>query len=211
MDDVLLARSQMAMSLAFHIVFAAVGIAMPLLMVLSEVRWLQTRDPEYLDLLRRLDGLELHGARARDRRLAERDAGAVHRVEVVEHRAQAVGQRLVGGVLAGEQRVATDRRHLDSVQHGAHRRGVEERQIGVPGAAERAPGIVGLAHHGHDLGMRLEAAGVGMQVGRAEARCEGFELERARLIREARAIYDSIFPPAAPDRAPQDNEESVKA
>ena len=53
MDDVLLARSQMAMSLAFHIVFAAVGIAMPLLMVLAEVRWLQTRDPEYLELAKR--------------------------------------------------------------------------------------------------------------------------------------------------------------
>ncbi|WP_448032115.1 hypothetical protein [Bradyrhizobium liaoningense] len=36
------------------------------------------------------------------------------------------------------------------------------------------------------------------------------ELERARLIREARAIYDSIFPPAAPDRVPQDSEERVK-
>jgi hypothetical protein len=36
------------------------------------------------------------------------------------------------------------------------------------------------------------------------------ELERARLIREARAIYDSIFPSAAPDRAPQDGGESVK-
>lgn len=36
------------------------------------------------------------------------------------------------------------------------------------------------------------------------------ELERARLIREARAIYDSIFPPAAPERAPQDGEERVK-
>ena len=36
------------------------------------------------------------------------------------------------------------------------------------------------------------------------------ELERARLIREARAIYDSIFPPAASDRAPQDGEERVK-
>ena len=30
------------------------------------------------------------------------------------------------------------------------------------------------------------------------------ELERARLIREARAIYDSIFPPADPAREPQD-------
>lgn len=36
------------------------------------------------------------------------------------------------------------------------------------------------------------------------------ELERARLIREARAIYDSIFPSAAPDRAAQDGEEHVK-
>lgn len=36
------------------------------------------------------------------------------------------------------------------------------------------------------------------------------ELERARLIREARAIYDSIFPPAAPDRVPQDGEERVE-
>ncbi|MCA1360650.1 hypothetical protein I6F14_03720 [Bradyrhizobium sp. IC3069] len=36
------------------------------------------------------------------------------------------------------------------------------------------------------------------------------ELERTRLIAEARAIYDSIFPPAAPDRAPQQGEERVK-
>ena len=36
------------------------------------------------------------------------------------------------------------------------------------------------------------------------------ELERARLIAEARAIYDSIFPPVAPDQAPQDDEDSVK-
>jgi hypothetical protein len=31
------------------------------------------------------------------------------------------------------------------------------------------------------------------------------ELERARLIREARAIYDSIFPPADPVRSYQDS------
>ena len=34
MTDLLAARAQMAMSLAFHIIFAAVGIAMPLLMVI---------------------------------------------------------------------------------------------------------------------------------------------------------------------------------
>ena len=37
------------------------------------------------------------------------------------------------------------------------------------------------------------------------------ELERARLIAEARAIYDSIFPPAAPDRAPRDGEECAES
>ena len=36
------------------------------------------------------------------------------------------------------------------------------------------------------------------------------ELERARLIAEARAIYDSIFPPDVRDRAPRDDEDSVK-
>ena len=36
------------------------------------------------------------------------------------------------------------------------------------------------------------------------------ELERARLIREARAIYDSIFPSASPERAPLDGEDRVK-
>ncbi len=37
------------------------------------------------------------------------------------------------------------------------------------------------------------------------------ELERDRLIREARAIYDSVFPAAAPHRAPQGGEDRVKS
>lgn len=48
------ARAQMGMSLAFHIVFAAVGVALPMLMVLSDLRWRKTRDPEYLELSKRL-------------------------------------------------------------------------------------------------------------------------------------------------------------
>ncbi len=48
-SDLLAARSQMAMSLAFHIVFAVAGMAMPLLTVLSEWRWL--RGGEEVDLL----------------------------------------------------------------------------------------------------------------------------------------------------------------
>ena len=40
----------MGLSLAFHIVFAAVGIALPLLMVIADVLWMRTRDPDYLAL-----------------------------------------------------------------------------------------------------------------------------------------------------------------
>jgi len=53
MSDLLAARSQMAVSLAFHIIFAVIGIAMPVLMVLAERRWQRTRDPVYLDLAKR--------------------------------------------------------------------------------------------------------------------------------------------------------------
>jgi cytochrome d ubiquinol oxidase subunit I len=49
MSNLLAARSQMAMSLAFHIVFAVVGMGMPLLMALSEWRWLRGADE--IDLL----------------------------------------------------------------------------------------------------------------------------------------------------------------
>ncbi len=53
MSDLLAARSQMGMSLAFHIVFAVIGIAMPLMMVLAERRWQVTGHAIYLDLAKR--------------------------------------------------------------------------------------------------------------------------------------------------------------
>ncbi|HEX6668196.1 MAG TPA: cytochrome ubiquinol oxidase subunit I [Gemmatimonadales bacterium] len=53
MSDLLAARSQMAMSLAFHIIFAVVGIGMPVLMVIAERRWQKTGDPICLELARR--------------------------------------------------------------------------------------------------------------------------------------------------------------
>ena len=53
MSDLLAARTQMAISLGFHIVFAEIGIAMPLLMVLAEWRWRRTGDPACLELARR--------------------------------------------------------------------------------------------------------------------------------------------------------------
>ena len=53
MSDLLAARSQMAMSLAFHIIFAEIGVAMPVLMVLAEWRWRRTGDASLLELARR--------------------------------------------------------------------------------------------------------------------------------------------------------------
>ncbi|MFK7929431.1 MAG: cytochrome ubiquinol oxidase subunit I [Myxococcota bacterium] len=53
MDDLLIARSQMALSLGFHIVFAAVGIGMPLLMVIAEVLGWRTGDRTYDVLAKR--------------------------------------------------------------------------------------------------------------------------------------------------------------
>ena len=50
MQDLLAARSQMAVSLGFHIVFASIGMAMPFLMAISHFRWLRTGNPVYLDL-----------------------------------------------------------------------------------------------------------------------------------------------------------------
>jgi cytochrome bd ubiquinol oxidase subunit I len=53
MSDLLAARSQMAMSLAFHILFAVAGIGMPLLMALSEWRWLRHGREIDLELTKR--------------------------------------------------------------------------------------------------------------------------------------------------------------
>jgi cytochrome d ubiquinol oxidase subunit I len=50
MDDLLAARAQMALSLGFHIIFAAIGMAMPFLMAISHYRWIRTGRQVYLDL-----------------------------------------------------------------------------------------------------------------------------------------------------------------
>jgi cytochrome bd ubiquinol oxidase subunit I len=53
MNNLIAARSQMGMSLAFHIIFAAVGVSLPLMMTIAEWRWRSTGDPAYLDLAKR--------------------------------------------------------------------------------------------------------------------------------------------------------------
>jgi cytochrome bd ubiquinol oxidase subunit I len=53
MSDLFFARAQMAVSLAFHIVFAVLGMGMPLLMAVAEGLHLRTGEPTYLELARR--------------------------------------------------------------------------------------------------------------------------------------------------------------
>jgi cytochrome d ubiquinol oxidase subunit I len=53
MSDLLAARWQMAISLGFHIIFAAIGVALPLLMVISEALWLRTKEETYRTLAQR--------------------------------------------------------------------------------------------------------------------------------------------------------------
>ena len=47
MDDFLAARSQMALSLGFHIIFACIGMIMPFFMAVSHYKWLKTGDITY--------------------------------------------------------------------------------------------------------------------------------------------------------------------
>lgn len=50
MVDLLAARSQMAISLGFHIIFACIGMAMPFFMSVAHWKYLKTRDKLYLNL-----------------------------------------------------------------------------------------------------------------------------------------------------------------
>ncbi|MFD2163540.1 cytochrome ubiquinol oxidase subunit I [Paradesertivirga mongoliensis] len=50
MDDFIAARSQMALSLGFHIIFSCIGMVMPFFMAVSHYYWLKTRDITYKNI-----------------------------------------------------------------------------------------------------------------------------------------------------------------
>lgn len=50
MSDFLAARSQMALSLGFHIVFSCIGMVMPVFMAVSHYKWLRKGDEVYRDI-----------------------------------------------------------------------------------------------------------------------------------------------------------------
>lgn len=52
MDDLLAARSQMAVSLGFHIIFACIGMVMPFLMAFANYKWLKTGQEDYHRLMK---------------------------------------------------------------------------------------------------------------------------------------------------------------
>lgn len=54
MDTTTLARAQMGLSLGFHILFSALGVGLPLLLVLADYRAARTGDARYTLLARRM-------------------------------------------------------------------------------------------------------------------------------------------------------------
>jgi cytochrome d ubiquinol oxidase subunit I len=50
MDDFLAARSQMALSLGFHIIYACIGMVMPFFMAVSHYKWLSTQNEVYKNI-----------------------------------------------------------------------------------------------------------------------------------------------------------------
>lgn len=50
MDDFTAARSQMALSLGFHIIYACIGMVMPFFMAVSHYQWIKTRHDVYRNL-----------------------------------------------------------------------------------------------------------------------------------------------------------------
>lgn len=50
MDDFIAARSQMALSLGFHIIYSCIGMVMPVFMAISHYKWIKTKDQVYKNI-----------------------------------------------------------------------------------------------------------------------------------------------------------------
>ncbi|MDB4922854.1 cytochrome ubiquinol oxidase subunit I [Mucilaginibacter sp.] len=50
MDDFIAARSQMAISLGFHIIYSCIGMVMPVFMAISHYKWIKTGEPVYKNI-----------------------------------------------------------------------------------------------------------------------------------------------------------------
>jgi cytochrome d ubiquinol oxidase subunit I len=53
MDDVLIARSMFGTTMAFHIIFATLGVGLPLMMIIAELMYQRTKDLHYVVMAKR--------------------------------------------------------------------------------------------------------------------------------------------------------------
>ncbi|WP_027415267.1 cytochrome ubiquinol oxidase subunit I [Aneurinibacillus terranovensis] len=53
MDHILLTRSLFGMTMAFHIIFATLGVGLPLMIMISEICYLRTKDSDYATMAKR--------------------------------------------------------------------------------------------------------------------------------------------------------------
>ena len=133
-------------------------------------------------VLLRLDGVAVDVADAVLAGLADVGHGrAVHGAQRFEQRLHRRRQRLVGGVLAGVERVAAEGRELTGQQHRGHRRSVEVRGVGVPDAPE-VRGLVGQLRDGDDVRVPVDPRHERVPGDRADALGEGEELVGAELL-----------------------------
>jgi len=66
---------------------------------------------------------------------------------------QRARQRVVGGVLVGIERVASDGRDVDAVEQGGGRGRRQEAPVGVEDVGEQRRRLVGFAGEGDDVGL----------------------------------------------------------
>jgi hypothetical protein len=108
----------------------------------------------------------------------------MHRAQPFQHPLHAGGQRLVGGALAGEERIAAEGRDFLAVQDGAHRRGSAHGGIRVPFLADDR-GIARLPADHHHFRVGAGALEIRVDEDFAEAPGKGLVLIRVqRLVAE---------------------------
>ena len=93
----------------------------------------------------------------------------MQRLQPLHHLSHAVRKRIVGGVHAGEQRIAADIRQLDRPQNRTQRRGRIEGDVGMPDIVVLATTSLVLGFDQHDVGI------VGMCHQSAVGRVDGAE------------------------------------
>ena len=123
-------------------------------------------------------------------------AGRADHAETGQRLLQPVRQPVPGKVLVGEQRVTANRRQLDRLQHGRHRRLVLIDRVGVPDTAKIDGFVLAFQHRG-DFGEPVQPVQKRIDVWLADrARQRQLTLRRKILIPYYKKV---MFQPDCPD------------